>query len=112
VVQNLQSAGQLDADGFGHDAQWFAETNSHDYPDALTNIYSSLLRARVKHTADVLISLRDGYYYGWSPFGHMIRLAATHGNAQSPSSNAFMMSTHRELPDCVRADDARLWLRG
>jgi Type I phosphodiesterase / nucleotide pyrophosphatase len=112
IMQTLQAAGQLDADGFGSDAMWFAQTNSHHYPDALTNIYSSLSRARVKHTADVLISLRDGYYFGWSPFGRIVRLAATHGNAQSPSSNAFMMSTHRELPECIRADDARLWLRG
>lgn len=112
VMRSLKAAGQLDEEGFGHDAIWFAQTNSHDYPDALANIYSSLSRARVKHTADVLISLRDGYYFGWSPFGRMVRLAATHGNAQSPSSNAFMMSTHRELPEYVRADDARRWLRG
>ncbi|HEX6731458.1 MAG TPA: hypothetical protein VF074_15645, partial [Pyrinomonadaceae bacterium] len=112
LVASLKAAGKLDEEGFGLDAIWFAQTNSHEYPDALANIYSSLLRARVKHTADVLISLRDGYYFGWSPFGRMVRLAATHGNAQSPSSNAFMMSTHRELPEYVRADDARRWLRG
>jgi Type I phosphodiesterase / nucleotide pyrophosphatase len=112
LVKSLRTSGRLDADGFGSDSIWFDQTNSHDYPDALTNIYSSLWRARVRHTADVLISLRDGYYFGWSPFGRMVRLAATHGNAQSPSSNAFMMSTHRGLPECVRADDARMWLRG
>jgi len=32
---------------------------------------------------------------------------ATHGNALASSSNAFLMSTHRELPECVRADDAK-----
>lgn len=112
VTESLRAAGRLDADGFGHDSMWFEQTNSHDYPDALTNIYSSLWRERVRHTADVLISLRDGYYFGWSPFGRLIRLAATHGNAQGPSSNAFMMSTHRELPECIRADNARVWLRG
>ena len=66
----------------------------------------------VKHTADILISLQDGYYYGWSPFDHFIRLAATHGNALQSSSNAFLMSTHRNLPPCVRADDARQLLKG
>lgn len=112
IAKSLQVAGRLEGDGFGHDSTWFEQTNSHAYPDALANIYSSLWRPRVKHTADVLISLRDGYYFGWSPFGRMVRLAATHGNAQSPSSNAFMMSTHRELPECVRADNARVLLRG
>jgi len=112
LAKTLQAAGKLHADGFGHDSTWFDQTNSHDYPDALTNIHSSLSSARVRHTADVLINLRDGYYFGWSPFGHIVRLAATHGNAQGPSSNAFMMSTHRELPECVRADNARVLLRG
>ena len=112
LVNSLRADGRLDDDGFADDATWFEKTNSHEYPDPLSNIYSSLRRARVKHTADILISLRDGYYYGWSPFGRMIRLAATHGNALSPSSNAFMMSTHREFAECVRADDARVLLRG
>jgi hypothetical protein len=65
----------------------------------------------VKHTGDILLSMKDGYYYGWSPFGRFVRLAATHGNALQPSSNAFLMSTHRQLPAYVRADDARALLR-
>jgi len=103
---------QSDEAGFVSDTAWFNETNSHEYPDAVANIYSSLMHQRVKHTADVLISLRDGFYYGWAPFGRIVNLAATHGNALRPSSNAFMMSTHRVLPECVRADNARILLRG
>ncbi|HEY5444767.1 MAG TPA: hypothetical protein VIJ87_09935, partial [Pyrinomonadaceae bacterium] len=75
--------------------------------NAVVNVYDSLMTQRVQHTADILISLRDGHYYGWSPFGKFVRLAATHGNALASSSNAFLMSTHRELPECVRADDAK-----
>ena len=112
TVKILQHEGKLDEQGFAADSAWFEKTNSHRYPDALANIYASLFTARVKHTADILISLKDGYYYGWSPFGHMIRLAATHGNALRSSSNAFLMSTHRDLPECVRADDARVLLKG
>jgi hypothetical protein len=66
----------------------------------------------VQHTADILISLKDGYYYGWSPFGRFVRLLATHGNALQSSSNAFLMSTHREFASHVRADDAKVLLRG
>src|SRR5258705_47348 len=112
TVTILQHEGKLDEQGFATDSAWFEKTNSHRYPDALANIYASLFTARVKHTADLLISLKDGFYYGWSPFDHMIRLAATHGNALRSSSNAFLMSTHRELPDCVRADDAKGLLKG
>ena len=101
----LQSV--VNAEGFVDDAVLFETTNKHRYPDVLANLYKSLFTPRVEHTADVLISLKDGYYYGWSPFGRFVRLAATHGNALQSSSNAFLMSTHRKLPECVRADNAR-----
>ena len=94
------------------DQEWFDLTASHKYPDAVANIYKSIFTPRVKHTADVLISLKDGYYYGWSPFGRFVRLAATHGNALQASSNAFLMSTQRQFPEFVRADDAKVLLRG
>ena len=112
IVAALRDEGKLDRAGFAADSVWFERTRGHRYPDALRNIYVSLFTARVKHTADILISLRDGYYYGWSPFGRFVRLLATHGNALQSSSNAFLMSTHRELPAYVRADNAKTWLRG
>jgi hypothetical protein len=96
---------------FAPDAVWFERTAGHRYPNALANVYKSLFTPRVKHTADILISMNDGYYYGWSPFGRFVRLRATHGNALQASSNAFMMSTHRQFPPFVRADDARTFLR-
>jgi hypothetical protein len=106
-IQNkLSEDGKLDASGFASDQIWLETTANHIYPDALSNLYSSLHVHRVRHTADVLVSFRDGYYYGWSPFSRMVPLAATHGNALRPSSDAFLMSTHRTLPDYVRADDA------
>jgi type I phosphodiesterase/nucleotide pyrophosphatase len=98
-------------DGFEADKTWFNRTAAHKYPDALANIYKSLFTPRVKHTADILVSLKDGYYYGWSPFGRFVRLVATHGNALQSSSNAFLMSTHRQFPEYVRADDARALLK-
>ena len=99
------------ADAFATDATWFERTAGHRYPNAVANIYKSLFTPRVKHTADVLLSLNDGYYYGWTPFGRFVRLRATHGNALQASSNAFLMSTHREFPAFVRADDAKPLLR-
>ena len=93
------------------DATWFERTAGHRYPNAVANVYRSLFSPRVKHTADILISMNDGYYYGWSPFGRFVRLRATHGNALQASSNAFLMSTHRQFPAFVRADDAKSLLR-
>jgi hypothetical protein len=99
-------------DGFATEEVWFEQTAGHRYPNALPNIYKSLFTPRVKHTADILISLKDGYYCGWTPFGRFVRLAATHGNALQASSNAFLMSTHRQFAPFVRADDAKALLRG
>jgi type I phosphodiesterase/nucleotide pyrophosphatase len=97
-------------DTFATDATWFERTAGHRYPNAVANIYKSLFTPRVKHTADVLVSMQDGYYYGWTAFGRFVRLRATHGNALQSSSNAFLMSTHREFPAFVRADDAKTLL--
>jgi len=99
-------------DAFATESVWFERTAGHRYPNAVANIYKSLFTPRVKHTADILISLKDGYYCGWTPFGRFVRLAATHGNALQASSNAFLMSTHRQFPPFVRADDAKVLLRG
>ncbi|HEV2801045.1 MAG TPA: alkaline phosphatase family protein [Pyrinomonadaceae bacterium] len=107
----LRVAGQLDARGFASDAAWYALTAGHTYPDALANLHASLHEPRVRHTADVLISCHDGYYYGASLFGRFVRLAATHGNALRASSTAFLMSTHRQFPTHVRATEARPFLR-
>jgi len=96
---------------FATDAVWFERTAGHRYPNAVANVYKSLFTPRVKHTADVLISMNDGYYYGWNAFGRFVRLRATHGNALQSSSNAFLMSTHRNFPVFVRADDAKTLLR-
>lgn len=96
---------------FATDAVWYERTAGHRYPNAVANVYKSLFTPRVKHTADVLISMNDGYYYGWTAFGRFVRLRATHGNALQSSSNAFLMSTHRNFPAFVRADDAKTLLR-
>ena len=111
TIKVLRDDGKLDHQGFATDSVWFEHTKGHRYPDPLRNIYASLFTPRVKQTADILISLHDGYYYGWSPFGRFVRLAATHGNALQSSSNAFLMSTQRKLPAYVRADDAKALLK-
>ena len=112
VARRLDEEGALDGHGYAADGAWLAHTAGHVYPDAPANIYGSLRAPRVRHTADVLVSLRDGYYYGASAFSQMIRLRATHGNALRQSSTAFLMSTHREFPTHVRAAEARPFLRG
>ena len=111
VQRALRAGGQLHARGYAPDADWYAHTAAHTYPDALANLHNSLHAPRVRHTADVLVSCHDGYYYGMSFFSRFVRLAATHGNALRASSTAFLMSTHRQFPAHVRAGEARPFLR-
>jgi Type I phosphodiesterase / nucleotide pyrophosphatase len=112
ATDQLRMAGLLDQNGYAADSAWYERTAMHIYPDALANLFQSLHAPRVGHTADVLVSLRDGYYYGDSFFSRLARLAATHGNALRASSTAFLMSTHRTLPAFVRADEAQPLLKG
>jgi hypothetical protein len=112
VINKLRVEGALDSQGYAADTAWYAHTASHTYPDAIANIFLSLHSPRVGHTADVLVSMRDGYYYGATLFSRLVRLAATHGNALRASSTAFLMSTHRTLPEYVRADEAQPLLKG
>jgi hypothetical protein len=111
VVRALGDEGLADARGFAPDAAWLARTWRHAYPDAPANLYESVYSPRVRHTADVLVSLSDGYYYGADAFSRMVRLLATHGNALRSSSTAFLMSTHRDFPSHVRSTAARPFLR-
>ncbi|HEX8846120.1 MAG TPA: alkaline phosphatase family protein [Pyrinomonadaceae bacterium] len=112
IINKLREDGLLAQDGYAMDAAWYARTSTHLYPDAVANLFQSLHAPRVGHTADVLVSLKDGYYYGDSLFSRLARLAATHGNAMRASSTAFLMSTHRTLPSFVRADEAQPLLKG
>lgn len=112
ILRDLSAEGLLDENGYAPDEVWYARTADHTYPDALSNLYESLHAKRVGHTADVLLSLEDGYYYGDSFFSRLVRLAATHGNALRSSTNAFLMSTHRDFPSHVRAVEARPYLQG
>jgi hypothetical protein len=112
ITRGLCEEELLDECGYAPDSVWYARTANHIYPDALANLYDSLHAGRVGHTADVLLSLQDGYYYGASVFSRLVRLAATHGNALRASTNAFLMSTHRAFPAHVRAVEARPFLQG
>jgi hypothetical protein len=112
AINSLREDALIDGEGYAPDTAWYERTASHIYPDAVSNIFQSLHAPRVGHTADILVSLRDGYYYGDSLFSRLARLAATHGNALRASSTAFLMSTHRQLPTYVRADEAQPILKG
>ncbi len=111
TLGGLRAAGALDALGYAADEAWFARTGAHTYPDALYNLHEAMYGARIRNAADVLVSTRDGYYYGATVLSRFIRLHATHGNAMRQSTTAFLMSTHRTFDPYVRGTEARPLLR-
>ena len=93
--------------GFATDAVWFERTAGHRYPNAVANIYKSLFTPRVKHTADILISLNDGYYYGWSPFRTFRAPRCDSRQRASVQLKRFSDEHSPDFPAFVRADERR-----
>ena len=57
--------------------------------------------------ADVIVSLREGYYCGSRFFSAMVNVASTHGSLTRRGSTAFALSNHSALPPRLRLDDLR-----
>jgi hypothetical protein len=111
AVRELDKRRSMDGRGYARDDAWFEITRDHIYPDAVRNIWSSV-REHVESTADVLVSFEDGYCYGSAVFNRLVSLAATHGSALRSTSYAFLMSTHSDFPAHMRANQARVAIRG
>ncbi|MDW8168191.1 MAG: hypothetical protein RML74_06885 [Acidobacteriota bacterium] len=92
--------------GFVADADLFAATHAHSYPDALRRLWEGLT-SYVRHPASVLVSLEDGYYDGSDIFDLLAVLRATHGNLRRAQTEGFVLTTVKPLPEAIRAAD--LW---
>ncbi len=106
ILERLRAEGRMDEEGFVADADLFAATHAHRYPDALRRLWESLM-GPVRHPASVLVSLDDGYYEGSELLDLFAILRATHGNLRRAQTEGFVLTTIRELPEAVRAAD--LW---
>jgi len=93
-------------DGFFADSVWFAATHETLRPDAVYRIFEGVTGG-VSNQANVIINFKDGFYSGSSLLDLFAILQATHGNLGPEQSFGFVMSTERELPATLRADD--LW---
>jgi hypothetical protein len=95
------------ADGFFADRLWFDALKSHHYPDAVFRLYEAMT-GLVRNKADVLVSFREGYFWGnWAfeEFSRFVRIWAFHGGLQASQSEAFFMSTAKQAPPYLRSQD-------
>jgi hypothetical protein len=106
VLLQLAAAGRTDARGFVAADDWFAATRGDVRPDAVRRIYDGATN-HVRNRASVVINLEDGYYSGSAFLDVFASLRSTHGSLGREQSTGFLMSTQRELPAYVSADD--LW---
>jgi len=59
---------------------------------------------QVRNPADVLVSLKPGYYHGIESLRHIVSLAGTHGGLENSGSLGFAMGTYRLAPTMCLSD--------
>ncbi len=102
VARSLKA--HADSEGFITDEHWFRATRESDRPDAVRRIYDGTTN-HVRHRANVIVNFEDGYYAGSHTLDIFAFLQATHGNLGREQSFGFIMTTARDLPSHVRAED-------
>ncbi len=104
VAPALRAEGRIDRDGYAADADWFAATGAHRYPDAVRRVFEGATN-HVENTATVLLSFEEPCFYGSKVFDFVVDLAGTHGNLAAPSTTGFLMCNYEQPPAFVRAPD-------
>jgi hypothetical protein len=97
AMQQMQQQGHLDADGYAAEEAWFVATRDLPMPAPVQRLYHSLY-SNVINSADLVISLADGYYYGDRSFEKFVQLHGTHGGLSRESTVSFLMSSAFEAP--------------
>jgi hypothetical protein len=92
---------------FVSDRLLFDTLKSHRYPDAVFRLYQATT-ALVKNKADILVSFREGYFWGneaFDAFSRFVKIRAFHGGLRASHSQAFFMSTAKQAPPYLRSQD-------
>jgi len=86
------------------DSDFFAATAGHRYPDVGYRLWQWATN-HVANRADILVSLKPGYYYGSGTFQRLVTLYSTHGALDAAQSLGFAMSTDGPLAGPIRSKD-------
>ena len=101
ILDKLIRLGKADDEGYIPDSDWFEATKDHPYVDALKRLYQAF-SGQVESEADILISLKDGYFHGNALFSRIATILGTHGSLLDTNSVGFFMSTAKEVPTHIR----------
>lgn len=86
------------------DNEFFAATAGHRYPDVGYRLWQWATN-HVENRADILVSLKPGYYYGSGTFQRFVTIYSTHGALDAAQSLGFAMSTDGPLKGPIRSKD-------
>jgi hypothetical protein len=103
VLDRLAAAGKSH-DGFAADADWFAATVDHEWPDAPRRVWDAFHGQAVTHPT-VMLSLRDGWCAGLASFEKLIKMASTHGGLNQVNGATFVMTMTGRATQPVRTRD-------
>ncbi|MDH5715268.1 MAG: alkaline phosphatase family protein [Candidatus Aminicenantes bacterium] len=101
ILERLTHLGKADDEGYIPDSDWFEATKDHPYVNALMRLHQAF-SGQVESDADILISLKDGYFHGSALFSRIATILGTHGSLLDTNSVGFFMSTAKEVPSHIR----------
>jgi hypothetical protein len=104
ILRQLAQQGKIDSQGFVSSEVWFRATAEHQFPDAVNAIFRGLDN-HVINRADLLVSLKDGYYYGSKFFKLIVTLQSAHGSLRKTSMTGFVMRNGPMGRDVLPARD-------
>ncbi len=110
ILEKLTHLGKADGEGYIPDSDWFEATKDHPYVDALKRLYQAF-SGQVESDADILISLKDGYFHGNALFSRIATILGTHGSLLDTNSVGFFMSTAQDVPSHIRDNQLTDYLR-
>jgi hypothetical protein len=91
VYEALQSSGKLDADGYALDADWFAATVDHQFPDAPRRLWDAF-HGLVVNPPTIMLTVKDGYSAGDDRLRRFITMLSTHGGLNQVNSATFLLT--------------------
>jgi len=92
VFEELRGTGRISADGSASDEDLFLATWDLKYPDPAARIRDWATN-HVQNRADILVSLKPGYFHGAGVFTHIVDFVGTHGALERASTLGFAMGT-------------------
>ncbi len=112
IIAKLKKAGKVSKEGVIDDEAFFKASVDHKYPDALARIWRCY-HGLVENPANLLLTIKDGWFTGKRSFAKMINVASTHGSLNWKNSVTFFMTMKKlnPRPNALRIKDVRNYIK-